>query len=150
VSSTRSKTVATWLAVLLGPMGGHRFYLGGWRDPWGWLYPAPTLLGLAGALRMRELGQDDRLSWVLVPLLGLTISAAMLSAIVYGLTPDERWAARFKQPARPTRWGPVLGAITGLAVGAAVLMGTVAFGVQKFFEWELAPPLQPPPSSSTR
>ena len=49
---------------------------------------------------MRELGADDRLAWVLIPLLGLTLAAAMLSAIVYGLTPDENWNARFN-PRRP-------------------------------------------------
>ena len=32
---------------------------------------------------------------------------------------------------------PVLAAIAGLLVGGAVLMGTIAFGGQKFFEWQL-------------
>ena len=136
---TRSKTAATWLAVLAGALGAHRFYLRGWRDPVGWLYPLPSLLGLWGVWRMRELGQDDRLAWLLIPLLGLAISAAMLSAIVYGLTPDDKWAARYAQALQPTGWGPVLGAIAALLVGAAVLMGTVAFGLQKLFEWQLEP-----------
>lgn len=136
---TRSKTTATWLAVLTGMLGGHRFYLRGWGDAVGWLYPLPSLLGLWGVLRMRELGQDDHLAWLLIPLLGLSISAAMLSAIVYGLTPDDKWAARFGQPLRPTGWGPVLGVIAALLLGAGVLMGTVAFGLQKLFEWQLAP-----------
>ena len=136
---TRSKTLATWLAVIGGTLGLHRFYLHGWRDGLGWLHPLPTLAGLLGVLRMRALGQDDPVAWVLIPLLGLMISLAMLSAILYGLTPDEKWAARFHQPVQATGWGPVLGVITALMVGAAVLMGTVAFGVQKFFEWELQP-----------
>lgn len=132
----RDKTVATWLAVLGGAFGLHRFYLHGWRDAVGWLYPLPALAGLAGVVRMNNLGQDDRVAWVLIPLLGLAISAGMLSAIVYGLTPDEKWAARHGGPVRATRWGPVLGVIAALMVGAGVLMGTVAFGVQKFFEWQ--------------
>jgi hypothetical protein len=135
----RDKTAATWLAVVGGTLGLHRFYLHGVRDLVGWLYPLPSLAGLAGVVRMANLGQDDRVAWLLIPLLGLTISAAMLSAIVYALTPDERWAARFGQHARPTRWGPVLGAITALLLGAGVLLGTIAFGIQKFFEWQLAP-----------
>ncbi len=140
----RSKTLATWLAVLGGTLGLHRFYLYGWRDPVGWLYPWPTLLGLAGVQRMRAFGQDDRVAWVLIPLLGLAISVAMLSAIVYGLTPDERWAARHNpgQPPRATGWLPVLGVIVALLVGASVLMGTVAFGMQHFFEWQLESAVQ--------
>lgn len=131
----RSKTVATWLALMLGSFGAHRFYLHGRRDLWGWLHPWPTLLGLVGVLRMRTLGLDDHAAWLLVPLLGLMLAQAMLAAIVYGLTPDERWAARFAQPLQATRWGPVLGAIVALMVGGAVLMGTLAFAGQMFFEY---------------
>lgn len=141
MSRYRSKTIATWLAVLFGAFGVHRFYLRGWRDWQGWAYPLPTLLGLAGVQRMRAFGQDDRVAWVLIPILGLALSAAMLSAIVYGLTPDETWDRRHnpQAPGRRTSWGPVLGAIVALLVGATALMGTVAFGGQRFFEWQLDP-----------
>lgn len=135
----KSKTLATWLALLGGALGVHRLYLHGPRDPWAWLFWPPTLLGLMGVWRMRDLGQDDRLSWLLIPLLGFSLAAAMLSAIVIGLTSDERWAARFGEPGAPaqgTGWGPVLGVITALMLGGAVLMGTIAFGGQKFFEWQ--------------
>lgn len=135
----RSKTIATWLAVLGGTLGLHRLYLHGFRDRLAWLHPLPTALGLLGVLRMRELGQDDVLSWLLIPVLGLMITQAMLCAIVYGLTPDEKWAARHQPGQAPHRtgWGPVLGVIVALLLGAGVLMGTVAFGGQKFFEWQL-------------
>ena len=86
----KSKTFATWLALIGGALGVHRLYLHGARDPWGWLFWPPTLLGLWGVWRMRDLGQDDRLSWLLIPLLGLSLAAAMLGAIVIGLTSDER------------------------------------------------------------
>jgi hypothetical protein len=137
--TARSKSVATWLALLGGTLGLHRFYLHGWRDWAGWLYPLPTLLGLAGVQRMRAFGQDDRIAWLLIPLLGLAISAAMLTAIVYGLTPDDKWAARHApgRPPRATGWVPVLGAIAALLLGASALMATVAFGMQHFFEWQL-------------
>lgn len=136
----RSKAAATWLAVAFGAVGALRFYLHGARDVLGWLHWPPTLLGLWGAWRMHTLGQDDRLAWVLVPLLGLMLSGAMLSAIVTGLTPDERWDARHNAGLvpRPTRWGPVLGAIVALMLGGIVLMGTIAFAGQRFFEWQQA------------
>ena len=138
----RSKTIASWLALALGSLGAHRLYLHGRRDLLGWLLPLPTVIGLVGVLRMRTLGQDDRLAWLLIPVLGLSLSAAMLTAIVYALTPDERWDARVNpgHPGRPTGWGPVLAAIAALMVGGAVLMGTIAFAGQKFFEWQLEPP----------
>lgn len=137
----RSKTLATWIAVLGGTLGLHRLYLKGFGDLLAWLHPLPTALGALGLLRMREMGQDDRLAWALLPLLGLMVAQGMLCAIVYGLTPDERWDARHNPGLPPvaTGWGPVLGVIAALLVGAAVLMSTVAFGMQKFFEWEQAP-----------
>ena len=99
-------------------------------------------------IRLRELGQDDRLAWLLLPLLGLMVSIAMLTAIVYGLTADEKWDARHNpgQPSRATAWGPVLGVILALLIGGIALMGTVAYGGQKFFEWQLAAPVAGAPA----
>jgi hypothetical protein len=142
MSHTRSKTLATWLALTLGSLGLHRFYLHGFGDKLGWLHPIPTAIGLFGVLRMRANGPDDVLPWLLIPLLGLMISQAMLCAIVYGLTPDEKWATRYGQTVQPTAWAPVLGVIAALLVGGAVLMSTVAFSVQKFFEYEAEAPVQ--------
>lgn len=132
----RSKTVATWLAFLGGSLGAHRFYLHGTSDRLAWLHPWPTLAGLVGVRRMVELGQDDRLAWALIPLLGFMLAGTMLVAIVYGLTPDERWHARFNEglPMRRSGWPAVFGVIFSLAVGAGILMATIAFSGQRFFE----------------
>lgn len=137
----RSKTLAAWLAVLLGTLGAHRFYLHGWRDPLGWCHLPLTLAGLAGVARMRNLGQDDAAATLLLPLLGLMIAAAMVTAIVHALTPDETWNRRHNagRAGRPAGWGAVLAAIAGLMVGGAVLMGTIAYSIQKAFEWQLNP-----------
>ncbi len=136
----KSKTIATWLAVLAGGFGAHRFYLHGVRDVWAWLHPWPTLAGVAGVVRMDNLGQDDRAAWVLAPMLGVMLVQAMLAAIVFGLTSDERWNARWNatvSPAPATRWGPILGVVTALMLGATVLMATLAFSGQRFFEWQV-------------
>ncbi len=132
-----SKTLATWIAVLGGTVGLHRLYLKGPRDWLGWLHLLPATLGLFGVQRLRDFGQDDRLGWLLAPLLGLMIAQAMLHAIVYGLTPDERWAARRGLPLQPTGWGPVLGVITALILGATALTSSLAYGIQKLFESQL-------------
>ena len=134
----RSKTLATWLAVLGGSLGLHRFYLHGFADRWGWLLWLPTLVGVYGVQRMRALGQDDQLAWVLIPLLGLTLAVAMITAIVDGLTPDERWNARFNPggPAHHSDWTTVLGVAIALFMGAGVLMATIAFSAQRYFEYQ--------------
>jgi TM2 domain len=135
----RSKTVASWLTLILGALGAHRWYLHGPRDGLAWLYLVPSVLGAVGVLRMRHVGLDDPTGWMLAPLLGLSVSAAMLTAIVYALTSDETWATRHNpgQAVLPTGWGPVLAAIVALLLGGTALMGTIAFVGQKFFEWEL-------------
>ena len=137
----RSKTAATWLAVLGGVLGLHRFYLYGIGDRWGWLLWVPTLLGAYGVERMRTLGQDDRLAWVLMPLLGLTLAGTMLNAILYGLMPAEKWQARHDPSGTAASWPAldVLGAIVALAVGATALMASTAFIAQRYFEHAAEP-----------
>ena len=135
----RSKTLATWIALIGGAFGLHRFYLHGLTDRWAWLFMPPTLLGLYGVQRMREFGVDDHLAWALIPLLGLMLAATMTSAIVYGLMPDERWNARFNPsgPQHRTGWSTVIGVIVALVVGAGVLMATIAFSAQRYFEYQV-------------
>ena len=135
----KSKTFATWLALVGGSLGLHRFYLHGRRDRWGWLFIAPTLVGLYGVLRMRELGADDHLAWVLIPFLGITLAVAMTTAIVVGLTPDAQWNARFNShgPQHQTDWTTVLGVAVALFVGTGVLMATIAFSAQRYFEYQV-------------
>ena len=136
MSAFKSRTLATWLAFVGGSLGLHRFYLHGLRDGWGWLHWPPAALGLYGVLRMHELGQDDRWGSLLVPLLGLVLSASMLAAAVYGLTSDEQWNARFNPqgPASHGGWLVIFGVIGAVMVGATVLIATIAFSGQRYFE----------------
>lgn len=136
MSANKSKTWATWIAVLGGCLGLHRFYLYGFKDRWGWLHPWPTLVGWVGIQRMQTLGQDDQVAWLLIPLLGFMIALAMLTAIVYGLTPDEKWDARHNagKSSPPSGWGAVLGVVLALLIGGSALMATIAFSAQRYFE----------------
>ena len=108
------------------------------RDPWGWLFPLPSLFGLGGVIRMRNLGQDDLWAWLLIPVFGVMLTIALLSAIVIGLTPDEKWSARFRpgEPVQRNGWLAVIAMVISLLLGGAALMGTMAFGGQKFFEYQ--------------
>ncbi|MES3015464.1 MAG: hypothetical protein V4750_17280 [Pseudomonadota bacterium] len=133
----KSKTLATWIALIGGSVGLHRFYLHGFRDVWGWLFIVPSTVGLYGVQRMRHLGVNDHLAWALIPLLGVMLSIAMLSAIVYGLTPDEKWNARFNPhgPDHQMNWATVIGVAAALIIGGGILMATIAFSAQRYFEY---------------
>ena len=142
-TQTRHKTLAAWLAVLGGPLGWHRLYLHGWTDALGWAHAIHTALGLWGVQRVLDYGQDDKLSWVLLPLLGLALVVAALSAIVMGLQPAERWNARHNptlppdHPAGHTGWLTVLAMVLALMVGATALMASLAFSFQRYFEYQV-------------
>jgi len=139
----KNKTLATWLAFLGGPLGLHRFYLHGLGDLTGWLLPIPTALGVYGIERVLLYGVDDQWSWVLVPLLGFTIAGCALTAIVYGLMAREKWNARFNPAAGEdaaaggTNWFTIIAVALSLLVGTAVLMASIAFSVQRYFEYQV-------------
>ena len=139
----KNKTLAAWLALVGGPLGLHRFYLRGFGDTLGWLLPIPTALGLYGIERVQKFGQDDALSWLLVPLLGFTFAGCCLTAIVYGLMTREKWNARFN-PGLPedaasggTRWATIFAIALALMIGAGVLMASIAFSFQRYFEYQV-------------
>jgi hypothetical protein len=131
----RSRAVATWLAVVAGTFGAHRFYLHGARDAIAWLHIPPTLVGAYGWWRMRQFGVDDARGSLLVLCLGAIVALTMLQAIVYGISSDERWAERYSAASDRRRgWPVVLALIVALAVGAGTTMATIAFAAQRYFE----------------
>jgi len=140
--TNRNKTVATWLILVGGVFGLHRFYLRGVTDVLGWLLPVPTLLGLYGILRARNLGLDDRLSWGLIPLLGFVFAACALNAIVYGLTEQKRWNQWFNPGLPPgsalgeTNWLTIGAVFLAMLTGTTALIAAIAFGMQRIFEWQ--------------
>lgn len=139
----RNKTLAAALAVLGGTLGLHRFYLRGLGDWIGWLHPIPAALGWWGVDRVLTYGQDDKLSWVLIPLLGMTIAASCLTGIVYALTDQEKWN-RWFNPALPvdaragaTNWLTIGTLVLALLMGTVAFMGSLAFGIQRYFEYQI-------------
>lgn len=139
----KNKTLATWLAFWGGPMGMHRFYMYGFKDLGAWALPIPTALGFYGLERVQQFGQDDTLSWMLIPFLGFTIAGCALNAIIYGLMPIDKWNARFNpeadglSPAGRTHWGTIIGVVVALLFGTTVMMSSLVFSLQRYFEYQI-------------
>ena len=139
--TSKNKTIASWLAFLGGSWGAHRFYLYGSGDLCAWLHAVPTALGLWGVDRVLTHGQDDPLSWVLLPLWGFNIAQSCLVAILYALTDQARWNARFEAPAHhatgKTHWLTIVGVVFALMFGTIALMSSLVFSFQRYFEYQI-------------
>lgn len=123
--SHKNKTLATALALSLGGLGAHRFYLHGNVDRLGLLHACS--LPVAGLVYSQSGGSVDAFFAVL-PLL-LSYIVAFIAALVIGLTPDEQWDARFN-PGAGTRtrssWILAVLLVLTLMIGATVLIATIA------------------------
>ena len=120
----KNKTLATALALSLGTLGAHRFYLYGGMDRLGLLHIAS--LPIAGLIFSNGHGVNP--FYALLPLLVSGI-AACIEALVIGLTPDEKWDARFNTVAgtrSQSNWLLALLLVATLLVGATVLIGTIS------------------------
>ncbi len=143
----KNKTLTVYLALFLGVLGAHRFYLKGFRDVGGWLQIIVSAIGFVGMRRIWALGQDDHLSWVLVPFFGLSLFAACLAAIIHGLMLEAKWNKAYNGNisasltgytlAGSTSGTTIFGVILSLLLGATALMSSIAFTGQRFFEYSL-------------
>jgi TM2 domain-containing membrane protein YozV len=133
----RSKTITALLAFLFGTVGAHRFYLRGSRDVFGWAHVIATALGIPGVMLLVATARTSPLGWALAVPGAISLLAAFLAAIVYGLRPDEKWDAQFNDGhARRSRsgWGVVFVVIFSLFIGALLLMAGLAVTFQTYFE----------------
>ena len=142
----KNKTLAVWLTLMLGPLGAHRIYLKGKFDGIATVLLLATVIGSYGVERARTNGVDDQISWLLIPWGGLAMAACALTAIVYGLTDAEKWNRGYN-PAAPadatagqTNWITVFGLAASLLLGATVLLASIAFTFQRYFEYEADQP----------
>ena len=120
------------LAVLLGWLGMHRWYL---RARAWWIYPMLSMPLLGWALRSEP--------WFRQPgffAFGFIVVITLIEAIVIGLTADARWDARHNAHSgrvSANRWAPVLIAIVSL-IGAAMLgMTVMAIALEGWFNARL-------------
>jgi divalent metal cation (Fe/Co/Zn/Cd) transporter len=139
----KNKTFVTWLTLLGGPIGLHRFYLFGLKDYTGWTFTWITLIGLYGVQRVQEFGLDDVLSWWLLPVFGFAIAACCLNAILYGLMSTQAWNEKFnpkldaEHPSGHTNWLTIGAIVIALMVGATVLLSSFAYSFQRYFEYQI-------------
>jgi len=126
--SHRSRTIAGALALFAGFAGAHRLYLGA---RWWWIYPLLSLPAMGVALRADPWFRHPGFFFATVVVL-----AAMLEAIVFCLTPDERWDARHN-PGSARRsaggWAAVLIAIAALMLGVTLMMSVLAIALETWF-----------------
>ena len=122
----KNKTVATFLALLLGFVGLHRFYLHGLKDRWGWLHAVSLSLTVLLLLSNPELP-------LLINTVPLVISmlTASIETFVLGLMPDEKWDVRYNPTsgiASDSGWPVALMMVVNLFCGATLLLTVLARG----------------------
>jgi hypothetical protein len=120
----KNKTLATALAFVLGGLGIHRFYLRGAVDRLGLLHVCS--LPVAGLVY--GLGHAPNPFWVLLPIL-VSCIAGFIEALAIGLTPDEKWDARFNPASgRQSRsnWMLAVLLVLTMLVGATVVIATIS------------------------
>jgi len=121
----KNKTLTTALALSLGGLGAHRFYLYGGVDRLGLLHACS--LPISGLVYSQTDGGVD-LFYALLPLL-ISYIAAFIAALALGLTPDERWDAHFNAglPGHSaSNWFLAVLLVATLMIGATVLIATIA------------------------
>jgi hypothetical protein len=124
MSTHKNKTFATALAFILGGLGVHRFYLRGGVDRLGLLH----VCSLPAAGLVYGLGHAPNPFWVLLPIL-ISCIAGFIEALAIGLTPDEKWDARFNPASgRPSRsnWLLAVLLVLTMLLGATVVIGTIS------------------------
>ncbi|MGB6054672.1 MAG: NINE protein [Burkholderiaceae bacterium] len=120
----KNKTLATFLALVAGSIGAHRFYLRGSGDLWGWLHLASV--PLSAALWAALPGQPLLFvgaPWVLSALVG------ELEALIIGLTPDARWDESHNPASgrqSRSRWLLVFLLVVAMSVGVMGLLAAIA------------------------
>ncbi|MBC8747650.1 NINE protein [Paraburkholderia podalyriae] len=136
----RSKTLTAALALLFGSLGAHRFYLYGTRDIYGWAHLVGTLIGVPGVMLLIATERASILGWVLASIGAVSLFAAFLAALVYGLRPDQKWDAQFNaytQRKSRSGWAVIFVVIFSLLIGAFLLMTGLALAFQTYFESQI-------------
>ena len=124
MSRHKNKTFATALAFLLGGLGAHRFYLKGSVDRLGLLH----VCSLPATGLVYGLGHAPNPFWVLLPLI-LSWLVGFGEALILGLTPDEKWDARYNRNTgrrSASHWFVILLVVVTMLVGTTAFIATLS------------------------
>lgn len=122
----KNKTFATFIALLLGGLGIHRFYLYGWKDKWGWLHIASMPLSILALFAIADSAAPK--SFAAAPIV-ISVLAGFLETLIIGLTPDEKWDARHNPESGKTSqsgWFLAVLLVLALGIGAIALIAAIA------------------------
>lgn len=112
------------MAFLFGGLGIHRFFLRGKSDKGAWLH----LASLPASGLVIALFPTLPLFFGLLPLI-LSVLIAFLETLVIGLTPDDKWDAKYNSSSGRTSssgWLLALLLVLTLGAGATALIATIA------------------------
>ena len=120
----KNKTFACLLAVILGGLGAHRFYLRGAGDKLGLIH----LSALPMAALVAGLAPQADWFFKLLPLL-VSCVAGFVEALVIGVTPDEKWDAAMNAGSgqqSESKWYLALLLVATMMLGTTVLIATMS------------------------
>jgi hypothetical protein len=123
-STYKSKALTTVLALFLGSLGLHRFYLNNIKDSWGWLHAAC----LPASALLLVLHPEWPLLAYGAPM-AVSLLVASLETFYIGLMADEKWDARYNAESdlkTNSRWPIPLMMVLNLFYGATLLLTVIA------------------------
>jgi hypothetical protein len=124
------------LGLLFPGTGFNVFYLKGLGSPWAWLQMVSLFAGILGWKLLAASDMSSALGWILAAAGFISMEASLLTTIVFGLRPDEKWDAEFNANSgqkSASGWLVILCVIASLMIGAAVLMIGLAIAFEQHF-----------------
>ena len=120
----KNKTVAAFLALVIGWAGVHRVLLRGSRDKWALLH----LACVPATALVLFLAPHANLFYQLLPVI-VSYLAALLEGLVIGLMPDEQFDARHNAGSSrqsASNWPLALILVSMMLVGTTALIATIS------------------------
>jgi TM2 domain-containing membrane protein YozV len=122
--SHKNKTFASFLALLLGGLGAHRFYLRGAVDKLGLLH----LCSVPVAGLVNSLAPDADVFYKVLPVL-MSYIAGFLETLIIGLMPDEKFDVRYNAGSGRTSdstWPLAVLLVITMLLGTTTLIGAMS------------------------